>query len=65
MARGQNLTALIMPQFAYKKGQLYIASRTVEDIFINRGLQIEYNFAILFNEKSTIGTTAPWCTMGA
>ena len=29
---------MIMPQFAYKKGQLHIASRKIEDLFIDRGL---------------------------
>ena len=29
-----------MPQFAYKKGQLHIASRKIEDLFIDRGLNM-------------------------
>ena len=52
MLQGKNLMAVIMPPFAYKNGQLYMASRSVEDIFINRGLQIDHKFAILFKEKS-------------
>jgi len=40
-----------MPQFAYKKGQLAMASRSVEDLFINRGLQMEYKWALVFNQK--------------
>ena len=27
--------AVVMPQFAYRKGQLAMASRSVEDLFIN------------------------------
>ena len=65
MVQDQNLMSVIMPQFAYKNGQLYIASRSVEDIFINRGLQINHKFAFLFRRNPTIGTTAPWCTMAA
>ena len=41
-----------MPQFAYKKGQLYIASRSLEDIFINRGLHMDQKWAIVFKQKS-------------
>ena len=48
MVQGQNLMAVTMPQFAYKNGHLYMASRSVQDIFINRGLQIDHKFAILF-----------------
>ena len=64
MVQGQNLMAVIMPQYAYKNGQLYVASRSVEDIVINRGLQIDHKFAILFKEKSDNRDT-PWCTMAA
>ena len=67
MVQGQNLMAVIMPQFAYKKGQLAMASRAVEDLFINRGLQMDYKWALVFNSirNPTLGTTAPWCTMAA
>ena len=51
MARGQNLMAVIMPQFAYKKGQLYIASRTIEDLFIDRGFNMDCKCAVIFKEK--------------
>ena len=51
IAQGQNLTAVVMPQFAYKKGQLYMASRAVEDVFINRGLPIDVKWAIPFKTK--------------
>ena len=64
MVQGQNLMAVIMPQFAYKKGQLYIAARAVEDPFINRGLQIT-NLRSSSRRNPTLGTTAPWCTMAA
>ena len=52
MAKGQNLMAVIMPQFAYKKGQLYMVSRSIEDIFINRGLVMDSKWAIVFKQKS-------------
>ena len=47
----QNLLAVIMPQFAYKKGQLYLASRSVEDIFLMRGLNIDMKWALPFKSK--------------
>ena len=43
--------AVTMPQFAYKKSQLYMASRSIEDLFINRGLQMDYKCAIIFKQK--------------
>jgi hypothetical protein len=52
MVQGQNLMAVIMPQFAYKKGQLAMTSRAVEDLFINRGLQMDYKWALVFNQKT-------------
>ena len=33
MGNLQDLVAVILPQFAYKKGQLYLASRAVDGIF--------------------------------
>ena len=48
LVQGQNLMAVVMPQFAYKKGQLYIASRAIEDLFINRGLQMDCKCALIF-----------------
>ena len=51
MVQGQNLMAVIMPQFAYKKGQLAMASRAVEDLFINRGLAMDNKWALVFNHK--------------
>ena len=52
LVQGQNLMAVVMPQFAYKKGHLYMASRTIEDLFINRGLQMDCKWAIVFKQKS-------------
>ena len=51
MAQGQNLMAVVMPQFAYKKGQLAMASRSVEDLFINRGLPMDDKWALVFDQK--------------
>ena len=51
LVQGQNLMAVIMPQFAYKEGQLHMASRAIEDLFINRGLQMDYKCAIIFKQK--------------
>ena len=48
---GNDLCAILMPQFTYKKGQLYIATRMVEDVFINKGLNIDAKFSIPFKEK--------------
>ena len=50
MVQGQNLMVVIMLQFAYKKGQLALASRAVEDIFMNRALQIDHKWALVFNQ---------------
>ena len=33
--------AVVMPQFAYRKGQLAMASPSVEDLLINRGLPMD------------------------
>lgn len=52
MAQSQNLMAVIMPQFAHKKGQLYMVSRSIEDLFINRALQMDCKFAIVFKQIS-------------
>ena len=52
LVKGQNLMAVVMLQFAYKKGQLYIVSRSIEDIFINRGLNMDSKWAIVFKQKS-------------
>ena len=46
-----NLVAVLMPQFAYKKGLLYLASRPVEDIFLMRGLNIDMKWALPFKSK--------------
>ena len=51
MIQGQNLMAVVMPQFAYKKGQLAMASRSVEDLFINRGLPMDDKWALVFDQK--------------
>ena len=51
LAQGQNLTAVIMSQFAHKKGQLHIQSRKVEDLIIDRGLNMDCKCAIVFKEK--------------
>ena len=51
MVQGQNLMAVVMPQFAYKKGQLAMASRSVEDLFINRGLPMDDKWALVFDQK--------------
>ena len=48
MSKGQNLMAVIMPQFTYKKNQLYILSRSTEDLFVNRGLAVDCKWAIPF-----------------
>ena len=41
MAQGQNLMAVVMPQFAYTNSQLALSSQSVEDNFINCGLPME------------------------
>ena len=41
MARAQNLMSVTMPQFAHKDGQIYMASRSIEHLFINRALQMD------------------------
>ena len=46
MSKDQNLMDVIMPQFSYKKNQLYILSRPTEDLFINRGLSVDSKCAI-------------------
>ena len=51
LVQGQNLMAVVMPQFAYKKGQLAMASRSVEDLFINRGLPMDDKWALVFDQK--------------
>ena len=59
MSQGQNLLAVLMPQFAYKKGQLYMASRAVEDIFIQCGLSMDSKWAIPFKQKSDARGSRP------
>ncbi len=59
MAQGQNLMAVIMPQFSYKKGQLYLANRMVEDIFVLRGLTLDSKWAVTFKEKSDTRDARP------
>ena len=54
-----------MPQFAHKKGQLHIPSRKIEDVFIDRGLNIDCKCAIVCKEKIDNGDNRPWCTMPA
>ena len=39
------LMAVIMPQFSYKRGPIYILSRMVKDIFVSRGLAIDSQWA--------------------
>ena len=51
MVSGQNLMAVTIPQFVFKKGQLAMASRSVEDLFINRGLAMDNKWALVFDEK--------------
>ena len=41
IAQGQNLMAVVMPQFAYTNSQLALSSQSVEDNFINCGLPME------------------------
>ena len=41
MAQGQNLMAVVMPQFACTISQLALASQSVEGNFIKCGLQME------------------------
>ena len=65
LAQGQNLTAVILPQLACKKGQLHIQSRKIENIFIDRGLNVECKCAIAFKEKCNNRENRPWCTMFA
>ena len=41
MGQGQNLMAVVMPQFAYTNSQLALSSQSVEDNVINCGLPME------------------------
>ena len=52
MSKGQNLMAVIMPQFSYKRNQNYPAQRMVEDLYITRGLGLDAKWALVFNKKS-------------
>ena len=52
MSKGQNLMAVIMPQFSYKRHQNYLAHRMVEDLYITRGLGLDAKWALVFNKKS-------------
>ena len=65
MAQGQNLMAVIMLQFGYSKGKLYIASRKIEDLFIDRGLNMDCTCAFVFKEKCDNRDDRTWCTMAA
>ena len=59
MAQGQNLIAVVMPQFSYQKNQLHLASRAVEDLFIDRGLNLDGKWALLFKQKPDSRDTRP------
>ena len=59
MGNLQNLVAVLLPQFAYKKGQLYLASRSVEDIFLMRGLNIDMKWALPFKSKIDVRDNRP------
>ena len=59
MSKGQNLMAVIMPQFSCTKGQLYMQSRMIEDLFVNRGLSIDSKWAIPFKGKTDMKDNRP------
>ena len=40
-----------MPQFGYKKGRLYMASQLVEDMFVLRGLNVDFKWALPIQVK--------------
>ena len=52
LSKSNNLMAVAMPQFGYKKGQLYMASRLVEDMFVLRGLKMDLKWALSFKSKA-------------
>ena len=51
----QNYVAVLMPQFVYKKGQLSISTRTVEDLFLLSGLNMDTKWVLRFEENQMPG----------
>eukprot|EP00959_Pyramimonas_sp_CCMP1952_P470248 9496306-Pyramimonas_sp.AAC.5 len=46
------ITAILNPQFAYKKGQLYLAERMVNQHLIKRNLDFDKKFGLVFKERT-------------
>jgi hypothetical protein len=47
----QNISLVLMPQWAYKKGQLFLCENTVRKLLTERSLNIDLKYALIFNEK--------------
>ena len=46
-----SLSAVLMPQFSYKKGQLFLVEDMVRALLKERALNFDRKFALVFKEK--------------
>ena len=51
-AGSKGISAVIMPQFTYKKGQLYLAEEAVFTMMSKRSLDFDRKFGLLFQERT-------------
>lgn len=58
-ANPNNLVLLLMPQFCYKKGQLWIADGLVHKLLGSRPLNMDKKFALQFKERPDSRDTRP------
>ena len=50
-ANEKNIMPVLLPQFAYKKGQLYLTEQMVTNLLATRGLNFDHKFGLLFADR--------------
>ena len=51
------IAPILCPQWAYKKGQLYLSEQMVYKLLIDRNLNFDHKFGLTFSERLTISLT--------
>ena len=60
----QSAAVVINPVFTYSKGKLNLEEQKPVDLLAKGNHNLDWQFSILFKEKTMTATSAPWCTHG-